>query len=126
MGYIELWLRGDVRTGQENAPVFTRGGSAGIRNLYSYVTSSGDIRYDNRSYAAIVTTKEPCQRADFGTICSKLCLCERAILQDICISGGQESTKPSRPLLLPPSSCENAVKAWSSLKPLKLVRFKRL
>ena len=32
-----------------------RGGSAGIRNLYSYVTSSGDIRYDNRSYAAVVT-----------------------------------------------------------------------
>jgi len=27
------------------------GASAGIRNLYSYVTSSGDIRYDNRSYA---------------------------------------------------------------------------
>ena len=64
--------------------------------------------------------------ADFGTICSKLCLCERAILQDMCISGGQESTKPSRPLLLLPSSCENAVKAGSSLKPLKLVRFKRL
>ena len=34
-----------------------RGGSAGIRNLYSYVTSSGDIRYDNRSYAAIVQRK---------------------------------------------------------------------
>ena len=30
----------------------TKGGSAGIRNLYSYVTSSGDIRYDNQSYAA--------------------------------------------------------------------------
>ena len=34
-----------------------RRGSAGIRNLYSYVTSSGDIRYDNRSYAAIVQRK---------------------------------------------------------------------
>ena len=72
------------------------------------------------------TTKEPCQRADFGTICSRLCLCKRAILQDMCISGGQESTKLSRPLLLLPSSCENAVKAGSSLKPLKLVRLKRL
>ena len=28
------------------------GGSAYIWNLYSYVTSSGDIRYDNLSYAA--------------------------------------------------------------------------
>ena len=74
----------------------------------------GDIRYDNRSYA-VVTTKEPCQRADFGTICSKVCLCERPILQDMCISGGQESTQPSRPLLLLPSSCENAVKAGSGL-----------
>ena len=46
--------------------------------------------------------------------------------QDICISGGQEFTKSLRPLLLLPSSCENAVKARSSLKPLKLVRFKRL
>ena len=41
-----------------------------------------------------------------------------------CISGGQESTQLSRSLLLLPSSCENAVKAGSSLKPLKLVRFK--
>ena len=31
--------------------IYGRGGSAGIRNLYSYFTSSGDIRYDNRSYA---------------------------------------------------------------------------
>ena len=31
-----------------------RGGSAGIRILYTYVTSSGDIRYDNRSYAVLV------------------------------------------------------------------------
>ena len=30
-----------------------RGGSAGIRNLYSYVTFSGNIRYDNRSYAVV-------------------------------------------------------------------------
>ena len=31
-----------------------RGGSAGIRILYTYGTSSGDIRYDNRSYAVLV------------------------------------------------------------------------
>ena len=86
-----------------------RGGSAGIRNLYSYVTFSGDIRYDNRSYAAFVQPKELCQRADFGTICSNLCLCERPILQDMCSSGSQESTQPLRPLVLSPSSCENAV-----------------
>ena len=31
-----------------------RGGSAGIRILYTYVMSSGDICYDNRSYAVLV------------------------------------------------------------------------
>ena len=35
----------------------TRGGSAGIRILYTYVTSSGDIHYDNRSYAVVVQWK---------------------------------------------------------------------
>jgi len=70
------------------------------------------------------TMKELCQRADFGTICSRLCLCERPILQDICSSGGQESTQPSRPLVLSPSSCENAVKDGSGLKPQKLIGFK--
>ena len=47
--------------GQENRQIFVqtiesvpRGGSAGIRILYTYVTSSGDIRYDNRSYAVLV------------------------------------------------------------------------
>ena len=63
------------------------------------------------------------QTADFGTICSKLCLCERPILQDMCISGGQESTQLSRPLLLLPTVCDNAVKAGSSLKPLKFIFF---
>jgi len=67
--------------------------------------------------------ERPCQKVEFGTICSKLCLCERPILQDMCISGGQESTQPSRPLVLLLSSCE---KAGSSLKPLKLARFKHL
>ena len=44
----------------------------------------------------------------------------------VCNSGGQESTQLSRPLLLLPSVCEDVVKVGSSLKPLKLVRFKRL
>ena len=33
------------------------GDSAGIRILYMYVTSSGDIRFDNRSYAVVVQRK---------------------------------------------------------------------
>ena len=65
------------------------------------------------------------QTADFGTICSKLCSCERPILQGVCILGGQGSTQLSRALLLLPLVCENAVKAGSSFKPLKSVRFKR-
>ena len=39
-----------------------RGGSAGIRILYTYVTSSGDIRYDNRSYAVLVQQKSCARR----------------------------------------------------------------
>ena len=39
-----------------------RGGSAGIRNLYSYVTFSGDIRYDNRSYAVVAQWKSRVRR----------------------------------------------------------------
>ena len=35
----------------------SRGGSAGIRNLYLDVTSSGDIRNDNRSYVVIAQRK---------------------------------------------------------------------
>ena len=64
------------------------------------------------------------QTADFGTICSKLNSCERPILQGVCILGGQGSTQFSRPLLLLPLVCESAVKAGSTFKPLKLVRFK--
>ena len=42
-----------------------------------------------------------------------------------CILGGQGSTQLSRALLLLPLVWENAVKAGSSFKLLKLVRFKR-
>ena len=45
-------------------------------------------RYDNRSYRVVVQRKSCAKTADFGTICSKLCSCERPILQDVCISGG--------------------------------------
>ena len=52
-----------------------RGGSASIRILYTYVTSSGNIRYDKSELCGCRTTKEVCRTADFGTICSKLCSC---------------------------------------------------
>ena len=42
-------------------PVLHRGGSASIRILYTYITSSGDIRYDNRSYA-VVAQRKSCAR----------------------------------------------------------------
>ena len=65
--------------------------------LYTYITSSGGIRYDELS-----------QTADCGSICSKLCSCEQPILQDMCILGGQGSTELSRLLLILPLVCENA------------------
>ena len=37
--------------------IHARGGSAGIRILYMYITSSGDIRYDNQNYAVVVQRK---------------------------------------------------------------------
>ena len=41
-----------------------RGGSASIRILYTYVTSSGDIRleYNNRNYAVVVQRKSCARR----------------------------------------------------------------
>ena len=39
-----------------------RGGSASIRILYMYVTSSGDIRYDNRSYVVVIQRKRCARR----------------------------------------------------------------
>ena len=84
-----------------------RGGNADIRISYKYIC------YVFRWYplwwselCGCHTTKELCQMADFGTICSKLCSCERSVLQDVCISGGQGSTQPPRLLLLLPSVCE--------------------
>ena len=49
----------------------------------------------------------------------KLCLCERPILHVMCISGGQESTQLSGPLLLLPLLCENALTLPQGSKVLK-------
>ena len=58
-----------------------------------------------------------------GTICSKLCLCEWPIFQDVFqVVKTLHSHRDCCYCMLP--SWENAVKAGSSLKPLKLVRFK--
>ena len=53
------------------------------------------------------------------------CVCANDLYFKICVVQVVKSPQPSRPLVLLLSSCENAVKAGSSLKPLKLVRFKR-
>ena len=42
--------------------MYTRGGSASIRILYTYVTSSGDIRYDNWSYVVVIQQKSCARR----------------------------------------------------------------
>ena len=40
----------------------SRGGSASTRILYTYTTSFGDIRYDNRSYAVVIQRKSCARR----------------------------------------------------------------
>ena len=100
----------------------TRGGSASIQIFYTYITPSDDIHYDNPSYAFVVQWKSCVRWQISAPQCSKLCSCERPILQDMCISCGQGSTQLSRMLLLLPFVCENAVKAGSSFKALKLLR----
>ena len=70
---------------QETADVSSpRGGSAGIRNLYSYVTSSGDIRYDNRSYAAIVQRKSRV-RGQISAPSVPSCVCANELSFKICV-----------------------------------------
>ena len=69
-----------------------RGGSAGIRILYTHVTSSGDIRYNNRSYAVVVQRKS-CARQQSSAPSVPSCVCANdLVLQDVCISGGEGST----------------------------------
>ena len=64
--------------------LYIRGGSAGIRNLYSYVTSSGDIRYDNRSYAAIVQRKSRV-RGQISAPSVPSCVCANELSFKICV-----------------------------------------
>ena len=59
-------------------------GSASIRNLYSYVTSSGDIRYDNRSYAAIVQRKSRV-RGQISAPSVPSCVCANELSFKICV-----------------------------------------
>ena len=72
-----------------------RGGSAGIRNLYSYVTSSGDIRYDNRSYAAIVQRKSRV-RGQISAPSVSSCVCSNKLSFKICVFQVVESPQSRR------------------------------
>ena len=66
------------------SPALRRGGSAGIRNLYSYVTSSGDIRYDNRSCAAIVQRKSRV-RGQISAPSVPSCVCANELSFKTCV-----------------------------------------
>ena len=68
----------------ERPRVRVRGGSAGIRNLYSYVTSSGDIRYDNRGYAAIVQRKSRV-RGQISAPSVPSCVCANELSFKTCV-----------------------------------------
>ena len=61
-------------------PILGRGGSAGIRNLYSY----GDIRYDNRNYAAIVQRKNRV-RGQISAPSVPSCVCANELSFKICV-----------------------------------------
>ena len=89
-----------------------------------YVTSFSDIRYDNRSYAVVVQRKSYARR-QISAPSVPSCVHANDLSFKVCVFwGGQGSTQLSRALLLLPLVCENVVKAGSSFKPLKLVRFK--
>ena len=61
-----------------------RGGSAGIRILYTYVTSSGDIHYDNRSYAVVVQRKS-CARRQISAPSVPSCVHANDLSFKICV-----------------------------------------
>ena len=61
-----------------------RGGSAGIRILYTHVTSSGDIRYDNRSYAVVVQRKS-CARQQSSAPSVPSCVCANDLSFKMCV-----------------------------------------
>ena len=62
----------------------SRGGSAGIRDLYSYVTSSGDICYDNRSYAVIAQRKSHVRGRILAPSVPS-CVCVNDLSFEICV-----------------------------------------
>ena len=111
------------------ATASARRGSAGIRILYTY-----DIRIQNPYTSSDVRmiigvmrlsyNKRPVPDGRFRHHLFRAVFMRVTYPQNLCILGGQGSTQLSRPLLLLPLVCENAVKAGSSFKPLKLVRFK--
>ena len=75
-----------TRSDQKEDGVQAYGGS------YSSVTASGSIRYElGVMRFSCNEIARRLREADFGTDCFKVCSCERLILRDMCISGGQES-----------------------------------
>ena len=77
------------------------------------------------SVMIIRLSKEPCQR-QISAPSVPSCVCANDLSFKICVvQVGQESTsRRDRWCCHAPSSCENAVKDGSSLKPQKLVGFK--
>ena len=61
-----------------------RGGSAGIRNLYPYVTSSGDIHFNNRSYA-VVAQRKSCVRGQISAPSVPSYVCVTDLSFKICV-----------------------------------------
>ena len=62
----------------------SRGGSAGIRNLYLYVTSSGDICDDNWSYV-VVAQRKNCVRWQISAPSIPGCVCLNDLSFKICV-----------------------------------------
>ena len=62
-----------------------RGGSAGIRNLYSYVTFSGDIRYNNRSYAVVAQRKSRVTGGQISAPSAPSCVYPNDLSFKICV-----------------------------------------
>ena len=62
----------------------SRGGSASIRILYTYVTSSGDIRYNKRSYAVVVQRKS-CARRQISALSVPGCVHANDLSFKVCV-----------------------------------------
>ena len=82
--HMTCYFRGRMSQAQFIFTMDCRGGSASIRNLYSYVTSSGDIRYDNRNYAAIVQRKSRV-RGQISAPSVPSCVCANELSFKICV-----------------------------------------